>query len=186
MIKSDNRSCYQDITRTGSDSVGMSWKRSGVVHGMSRTHVIVLAHSRECEKMRKMRKTTVSKIAGSSMVTEYPVGYPPDPCIWWMNIWSAIHLTPTYGEWIFGQQSTWPLHTVNEYSVSNPPDPFRQSPNMWSVIHLSPAYGEWIFGQQSTWPMQTVDKYLFSDPPDPCIQWMNIRSAIHLTHADGH
>ena len=31
---------YRDIVRKGSDNVGMSWKGSGVVRGMSRIHVI--------------------------------------------------------------------------------------------------------------------------------------------------
>jgi hypothetical protein len=63
VIKSDNRLHYRDIARKGSDSIRMSWKRSGVVHGMSHTHMIVLAHSREC---KKMQKSAVSKIVGSS------------------------------------------------------------------------------------------------------------------------
>jgi hypothetical protein len=44
---------YQDIARKGSDSVGMSWKRSGVVRGRSHIHVIVLACLRECEEYKK-------------------------------------------------------------------------------------------------------------------------------------
>ena len=57
---------YWDIIRKGSDNVRMSWKRPGVVRGMSRTHVIDPARLRQCEKMRKMRKSAVSEIAGSS------------------------------------------------------------------------------------------------------------------------
>jgi hypothetical protein len=61
---------------------------------------------------------------------EYWVGNPPDPCIRWMNIRLVCHLCTTImklfyryppdpynAEWIFGQQSAYPLHTPNEYFV---------------------------------------------------------------------
>ena len=51
----------------------MSWNRSGVVCGMSRFHVIIPARLRQCEKTRKMRKSAVSEIAGSSPLAQNPV-----------------------------------------------------------------------------------------------------------------
>jgi hypothetical protein len=68
-IKSDNRSHYQDFVRKGSDSIGMSWNKSGVGRGMSRIHMIAPARLRPCEKMQKLRKSTVREIAGSSAVS---------------------------------------------------------------------------------------------------------------------
>jgi hypothetical protein len=60
-----------------------------------------------------------------------------DPLIHQMNIWSVICLIPAYTNWIFSQQSTWPIHTPNEYLVNNPPDPYIHQMNIQSEIYLT-------------------------------------------------
>ena len=58
---------YWDITWKGSDSIGINWKRTCVICSMSHIHVITCPGLRECKKIWKLRKYTVSEIVGSSL-----------------------------------------------------------------------------------------------------------------------
>jgi len=50
-----------------------------------------------------------------AQLNKYPIGDPPDPCTYQLNIQLAIHLTHSYTKWYSVGDPPEPLHTLNEY-----------------------------------------------------------------------